>query len=246
MEYAVQDMQGMEHYRRPGAYFGRMLAISLVVHVAFFLLLLTPRHGQVTVPRFASIDLSMVEPAPQASQPAETKVPVETEKTIPEPSPETPPQPAPTEFEKLQHEAREAVKTAGATPETVGQASLALGITSGYFSSLAEGQSLHADIRDYYFNILRSINEKWWVANAGHSGARARAMISVVIGREGNVLKAEIVRGSGSYSYDRSLLKALEAASPFPPLPAEYRMAFFEAPLVFNPPLNLMATGNRS
>ncbi len=71
-------------------------------------------------------------------------------------------------------------------------------------------------------------------------------MISVVISRDGNVVKAEIVQGSGSYSYDKSLLKALEAASPFPPLPAQYRMAFFEAPLVFNPPLNLMATGNRS
>ncbi len=123
---------------------------------------------------------------------------------------------------------------------------MALGITNGYFSSLSEGKTLHSDIRDYYFSILQTINEKWWVENDGRAGARRKAMINVVIGRDGSVLQAQIMQGSGSVAYDRSLLKALEAASPFPPLPAWYHMAYFEAPLIFNPPLNLMATGNKS
>ncbi len=238
----------MEHYRRPGTYFSRMLAISLVVHVAFFLLLLFPRHGHFAPNPVACIDLSMTAPASEAIKPAETKKSdkTATKKTAPVPQPEASQQPAPTEFDKLQHEARAALDSAAAKPEAIGQASLALGITNGYFSSLAEGQSLHDDIKDYYFTILRTVNEKWWIASDSHANARRRAMISVVIGRDGNVVKAEIVQGSGSYSYDKSLLKALQAASPFPPLPAQYRMAFFEAPLVFNPPLNLMATGNRS
>jgi protein TonB len=223
-----------------------MLAVSLLMHGTFFLLLLSPRHGQFAARPVAYLDLSMTEPAAETSQPAQTK---QTDTTVPEktiPLPETPQKPAPTEFDKLQQGTHKALETAAAKPEAIGQSSLALGITNGYFSSLAEGQTLHDDIRDYYFTLLRTINEKWWVANAGHAGAHASAMISVVIGRDGSVLKAEILRGSGSYSYDRSLLKALEAASPFPPLPAQYRMSFFEAPLVFNPPLNLMTTDNRS
>jgi protein TonB len=243
MEYAVQNAEGMGHFRRSGTYFGRMLAASLVAHIAFSVLLLSPRHGQFAARPIAYLDLSMTEPA-TASQ--ATKQPDETSPKKSVPLPETPQRPAPTEFEKLQQGTREALESAAAKPEAIEQSSLALGITNGYFSSLAEGQTLHDDIRDYYFTILRTINEKWWVANGGQTGARARAMISVVIGRDGNVLKAEIVRASGSYSYDKSLLKAVEAASPFPPLPAQYRLSFFEAPLVFNPPLNLMATGSKS
>ncbi len=242
MEYTVQDGQVVGQFRRSTAYFGRMLAVSLGVHIALFMLLLSPRHGQFAVRPVAYLDLSMTEPG----RPAETKQTAAAAPEKPVPLPEPPPQSAPTEFDKLQQGAREALETAAVKPEAVGQSSLALGITSGYFSSLAEGQSLHDDIRDYYFSMLRAINEKWWVANAGHAGARTRAMINVLIGRDGNVLKAEIVQGSGSFAYDKSLLKALEAASPFPPLPERYRMAFFEAPLIFNPPLDLMSLGNRT
>ncbi len=245
MEDAVQDMRGMDSFRRSGTYFGRMLAISIGVHVAFSLLLLSPRHGQIAMRPVAYLDLSMTKPAVEVSRSAETKQAAPPPGKI-IPLPETSPRPEPTEFDKLEQGAREALDTAAAKPEAIEQASLALGITNGYFSSLAEGQTLHPDIKDYYFTILRSINEKWWIANGGHAGAQARAMINVVIARDGNIVNAQIVRGSGSMTYDRSLLKALQAASPFPPLPEKYRMAFFEAPLVFNPPLNLMTSGNRS
>lgn len=246
MEFAVQNVQGMEQVRKSGIYFGRMLAISLLVHGAFFLLLLSPRHGKFPAHPISYLDLSMTEPATKTSRPAQIKQIATPAPEKANPLPEPPLQPAPTEFDKLQQGAHKALESAGAKPEAIGQASLALGITNGYFSSLAEGQSLHSDIKDYYFSLLRTVNEKWWVANDGRAVALRRAMINVVISRDGNVLKAQIMQGSGSIAYDRSLLKALEAASPFPPLPAQYRMSFFEAPLIFNPPLNLMVTGNKS
>jgi protein TonB len=142
----------------------------------------------------------------------------------------------------LQQQTVKALASAESAPETIRQSSLALGITNGYFSSIANGQSLNDDIRDYYFTILRSINDKWWIGNTDHAGAKRRALINVVIARDGKVLQAEIVQGSGSFSYDRSLLKALEAAGPFPPLPERYQQVFFLAPLLFNPPLNLMTS----
>ncbi len=246
MDYAVPQMQEMGHLGKSGKYFGRMLGVSLFVHGIVFLLLLSPRHGQFAARPIAYLDLSMTAPAAEASRPAETKKTDTAHQEKAVPVPETAQPSAPTEFDRLQQSAREALETAAAKPEAVGQSSIALGITNGYFSSLAEGQTLHDDIRDYYFTILRAINEKWWVASESHASAYRRAMISVVIGRDGNVVKAEIRQGSGSYSYDKSLLKALEAASPFPPLPKQYRMGYFEAPLVFNPPLNLMGTGNKS
>lgn len=240
-EITVAEMQEAESCRRDHANFGRVLVISFLVHVACSVLVLSHQRGNNSMAPVPSFDLTMTEPQTAPVQPAQPAV-QEEPVSLPEPPPQPP---ALSEYEKLRQDSRKAVETA-ATPEAIRQVSLGLGITNGYFSSFANGQSLNDDIRDYYFTILQTINEKWWVGRGSHSGARNKVMINVVIARDGNVVQTEIVRGSGSFSYDRSLLKALEAASPFPPLPERFRQAYFSAPLLFNPPLNLLDGGNNS
>jgi protein TonB len=46
--------------------------------------------------------------------------------------------------------------------------------------------------------------------------------------------------GSGNRRYDSEVRKALAAAGPLPPLPANYEGDFFAAPVQLVPPLNLM------
>jgi len=53
-----------------------------------------------------------------------------------------------------------------------------------------------------------------------------------------------MMTSSGNPAYDRAMMRTLEASSPLPPLPESYRGDFFQAPLRFNVPLNLLHSLN--
>ncbi|HEX2770482.1 MAG TPA: energy transducer TonB, partial [Geobacteraceae bacterium] len=115
-----------------------------------------------------------------------------------------------------------------------------LSITSGYFARIGEGETLRDDIREYYFAMLHSINEKWWVNKDNHPAGRKSAVFYLVIARNGTIVDRTLVESSGNPAYDKAMLQTLEAANPLPPLPKTYRGDYFQAPLRFNAPLNLM------
>jgi len=239
-DFIYQDMAEAEACGSNRTRFGRMLIFSVLVHACCVAMVLSSHEGRHAASRVAFLDLTMEAPAPPPVPP-----PSPLEKSEAAPLPEVPPQPASTEVEKLRQETAKAVATAATKPESLRQASLSLGITSGYFGSIANGATLNNDIRDYYIAILRTINEKWWIDNSGTGELSRRAIINVIIARDGTIVRAEMAQGSGSYSSDRKLLKALEAASPLPPLPATYKDGFFLAPVIYNPPLDLMSTGSK-
>lgn len=74
----------------------------------------------------------------------------------------------------------------------------------------------------WYMKVLtRKIKENWSPPGAGFAKAN-EALVVFTILRGGAVRGAEIEQGSGDDFYDRAALRAVQRASPFPPLPDGY------------------------
>jgi periplasmic protein TonB len=219
--------------------FGRMMALSLLFHVIASLPFLYPHYGSLSRSAIAYLDLNM-EMSGHPVLPAPPMNPAKPNVTVKAQAPESLPTTPHTELDKFRENAQKSLESAAAEPARVQGASLGLSITSGYFASIGEGETLRDDIREYYFEMLRSINEKWWVNKDNHLTGRKSAVFYLVIARNGTIVDRMLVESSGNPAYDKAMLKTLEAANPLPPLPETYRGDFFQAPLRFNAPLNLM------
>ncbi len=222
--------------------FGRMLVISLALHVIFSVILLSPHRSTSVGPPVNYIELKDFTFREESN--SDVLQESEAAEAIPDQPLESPPPAAeaPSETEKLQQEVKQSLANAGTNPEGLRERSFGLGLTSGYFSSLAEGETLRKDIRDYYFSMLREINEKWWLNYDGHSGGLRGAIVQIVVARNGIIVDKTLVRSSGNRSFDRAIFQTLEKASPLPPLPQEYQLNYFSAPLRFVAPLNLFSS----
>lgn len=242
-----QQLQLPTRASRPRDLFGRMIVISLVLHAISSALLLSPRNGSMNVPPVSYLDLKdMKFPEQAAPAPAKEHKSVEAAKSeeiaekIAEPL--TPPSEPLSETDRLQHEVKESLAKAETTPEALQERSLGLGLTNGYFSSLSEGETLRGDIREYYFTMLRQINEKWWLNKENQQSSLRGALINIVVARNGVILQKSLVRSSGNPAFDRAMLRTLDAASPLPPLPENYELDYFSAPLRFTGPLDLFTS----
>jgi periplasmic protein TonB len=220
------------------AQFGRMLAISLLLHIIAFMPFFFAGHARFAGPSvpFLDLNIGMDAKSDPMANPAKGVVKENVE------APAPPPVPAPplSELDKLRERSQSSLVNAASQPEAVQDASLGLSITSGYFGSIGEGESLRDDIREYYFEMLRRINEKWWLNRDNQEGGRNRAVFYLVIARDGTIVDRMMATSSGNPAYDRAMMRTLEASSPLPPLPESYRGDFFQAPLRFNVPLNLL------
>jgi protein TonB len=238
-----REFQQLHHpfqARRKRDFFGRMLAISLALHVISSAILLSPQRSALKVPQVSYLDLKNMQfqEQPAAVQPQEQKA----EHVVAPPS-QAPPLSVPlSEMEKLQRDVRQSLDNAETNSEALQQRSFGLGLTNGYFSSIAQGETLRGDIREYYFIILREINEKWWLNKNSQQGGVRGAIINIVIARNGTILEKTLTRSSGNPAFDKAMLQTIEAASPLLPLPASYDMDFFSAPLKFVGPLNLFSS----
>ena len=240
--YIDQELQQPEpapEYRRRGDFFGWMVFISLALHMITSAILLSPRTSPLSTPPASFIDLRELRfenPVPQP--PPELKP-----EKLPPPTQETATAPVKpvTEADKLQEGVKESLAKAGTDPDALREHSFGLGLTNGYFSSIAEGQTLRGDIREYYFTILRAINEKWWVNKAGKQGGIRGARAVLVIARSGEILDIRLVRSSRNPAVDRAIIESIRAAGPLPPLPADFDLDYFTAPIKFVGPLNLLS-----
>jgi len=150
-------------------------------------------------------------------------------------------EPSPTEplseTEKLQKDVQQLREAADSNPASLQERSIGLGLTNGYFSSISEGESLRGDIREYYFRLLREINEKWWLNKEGQQAGFQGAILNVVIARDGTIVRKVLIRKSGNPAFDKAILQTLEAASPLAPLPENYENQYFTFPVKFVGPL---------
>ena len=180
---------------------------------------------------------------PEAPAPAEPLIQEEAvDIKPPDPVAEVAPEQV-SEAAKLERAVASSLRNAAQTPDAVHDSSIGLGMISGHFASFAEGESLKADIKVYYFSLMRRINEVWWTSSAPRGFFGNAAAVNLVISREGKVLACELLESSGSREQDKALLAAVKAAEPLPPLPRSYLSPTFNAPIRFVPPLRLMFPG---
>jgi protein TonB len=236
----VRKVHELTSYFGVESRFAGMLLLSILFHgVAFTPLLISGGSGisGAKVP-FFDLNISM-ESSP--STPAEAVQKVRDEGVV-SPEESSPPEDLspPSELDKLTENNRRSVAEAGKESGAIDGASLGLSITNGYFASIGDGETLRDDIREYYLDILRRINEKWWVSGGGRLSPNRNAVFFLIVARNGAIVDKMLVESSGNPAFDRAMLHTLESASPLPPLPELYRGDFFQAPLRFNAPLNLL------
>ncbi|MBK5274118.1 MAG: TonB C-terminal domain-containing protein [Desulfuromonadales bacterium] len=222
-----------------------MVILSAVFHATAYLVLMSPHRNVMkasTVNYLELKDLVFSENKPAApSPPLENTTKFSDMTDPPRETPPVRPEPA-TEAGKLQNELRQSLADAAANQAALEQNSLGFGLTSGQFSSIADGETLRGDIREYYFNMLRVINEKWWLSKPGRFRGVREVIVNVVIERNGVIIRKELLKSSGNPDFDRSILKSLETASPLPALPKNFPLEYFIAPLRFVVPLNLLGS----
>ena len=75
----------------------------------------------------------------------------------------------------------------------------------------------------YYLRLIQSkIGERWAPPRAAAAGGE-RVIVLFEIQRDGQVREATVERSSGNTLYDQSAVRAVTEASPFPPLPPEFK-----------------------
>jgi TonB family protein len=75
----------------------------------------------------------------------------------------------------------------------------------------------------YYLRLIQSkIGERWSPPRAAAAGGE-RVVVLFEIQRDGQVREPQVERSSGNAIYDQSALRAIMEASPFPPLPPEFK-----------------------
>jgi protein TonB len=222
-------------------FFAVMLVISLLLHLCLSVFVLIPARTTVLGSHPLYVDLkSFSAPASPTSKPAEAAKPAPPDTPTPLPGADLPEQP--TAVDQLQRDVAKSLQEAAQAPEAVHQSSIGLGITAGYFGSFAEGETLRSEIREYYFTLMRRINEVWWTHSTSLPAVRAAAF-AILINREGKVVACHLMESSGNPQYDQLLQESVKLAEPLPPLPASFVGDIFNAPIRFVPPLNLMHPG---
>lgn len=74
---------------------------------------------------------------------------------------------------------------------------------------------------DYYLDRLLALIEARWRRPGGDPPNQA--VVHFRVHRDGGVTEVEILDSSGSRPFDLAALRAVESATPFPPLPTSYR-----------------------
>ena len=81
------------------------------------------------------------------------------------------------------------------------------------------------DFRPYLAHVLAAVKSRWLAItpDAVKQGRAGKVGVQVVIFRNGGLGKVVFVGTTGDRTLDNTVIAAISAASPFPPLPAAYR-----------------------
>jgi periplasmic protein TonB len=249
MEDALQPLGAVQQLKT-SKYLVLGITCSIFLHLACALVLLgQPAEKPAPSPAVTYVDLSApVRPAPVVAPLQETTPPkIQEPQPVPQPQPQPRLQPAPTPetLPQAQHSEAAPVQPAAAQEikieETRSHTTMGLGLTKGYFRSLGEGENLREGVKGYYLEMLQVINEKWWMDQQLDKHSLAPVIVNLTVARNGAIIDCYIMRGSGNPRYDRAVLASLQAASPLPPLPANFEGDSFQAPIRLVPALKLMS-----
>ncbi|AJE03315.1 energy transducer TonB [Geobacter pickeringii] len=230
----------MEHHsafhRHTGERLPRALLLSLALHGALAATILVLPRAQSTLNTLSTVTVDLSD-RNDLSAPSTSRVAAHDRRSV---TAVRPAMALPTPAEKIVEE-----QSQPPSPPPANEAkpsSLSLGMSRGFFRSLADGETLRSDIKEYYFTLVQRINEQWWsVAGQAETGPGKReALVTVVLKRNGEIFDVRLLKSSGSPEYDRLILNALQAA-PLPPLPDSYPGEFFQAPFRLMAPLGLLS-----
>jgi len=118
-------------------------------------------------------------------------------------------------------------ETAGSAVGTGGKASGKEGVVeeSGSGFRLTPLNAPEVQYISYFASIKRKIELVWqYPYDAMVNGIQGELMIDFVIARNGKLESAVLVRGSGYKILDEEALRSIRKASPFDPIPKEYRI----------------------
>jgi len=74
---------------------------------------------------------------------------------------------------------------------------------------------------NYYLGLMRDkVYRNWQVSERPFT---LRCILYFQVNRSGKVIRLRLERSSGFYDFDRAAMRAIENASPFPPLPPSYK-----------------------
>jgi periplasmic protein TonB len=214
---------------RNGNFFRGAVIFSLLLHGSIVFLLARLPFGGVSGPSTTYVDLTVPEQATNAA--AKPPMP--------------PPTPEGIDSDEELPPVEEASDTVSSPPPpevkpNLETASLSLGLGLGYFNSIAKGETLRDDIREYYFQVLKQINRSWWEMGGGVSQPMKKdALVEMIVARDGTIVQKRLIESSGNQWSDSLVMKTLEKASPLPPLPPQYPFPYFSAPVRVVRPLNL-------
>ena len=88
----------------------------------------------------------------------------------------------------------------------------------------------------YYGRIRALITNAWHLPMIREAAQALQAVVLLTIDREGQVTRFQWIEKSGNASFDASLLRAVQASSPLPPLPETFPTETLEAEIHFTPP----------
>ena len=78
------------------------------------------------------------------------------------------------------------------------------------------------DWGEYAAAMLRRIKGNWLAPHALYLGVKGRVQIRFVILRSGELIRIQLISGSGTSSYDEAALAAIQSSSPLSPLPDDF------------------------
>lgn len=233
-------MEHPQHLNRPAKnLFARALTLSLALHLSFAAVaaLFPGRLASLAPESIVMVDLT----APALPRSAEIVTPTGSQTAAPSPPKQMTLPSAEEKALPASAPEPEAEAPPPVTPQT-NTASLSIGLTRGFFRSLADGDTLREDVREYYFELVERVNAQWWAAatSAAMEPGRREALVTITVRKSGELLDVRLVKSSGSDEYDRLIVAALQAASNLPPLPESYPGEFFQAPLRLMAPRGLL------
>jgi len=153
-------------------------------------------------------------PAPLSMQDfvkiAPPPAPHEVARTMPPPAPR--PAPTPTPNQQLQHS-----PLSSAPHQQAPQTATA---PSNSFVNPAEAAARSRVMDEYTWQVIRKFSQ--YLPNLRDKNEGGTVTLRFTIARDGRLLDVAIAQSSGVMALDRGMLEAIRAASPYPPLPAEF------------------------
>ncbi len=119
----------------------------------------------------------------------------------------------------------------GTAVGTEGKASGKEGVTeeSGRGVRLTSLTAPEIQYISYFASIKRKIELVWqYPYDAAVAGIQGECLIDFVIGRNGKVESVQLIRGSGYKMLDDEAVRSVRTASPFDPIPADYKIPRLE------------------